>query len=101
MKRYIAALVAAAALAAAFIVPTGAAANNCAPYEGVSGAAAFESSPYGSMQNGNNTALRFGPGGRIAIPGQAGDHANESAAVSDYSTGGSGGIVSPPAATCD
>jgi hypothetical protein len=76
----------------------GASANNPVPYEGVSGAAAFENSPYGSVQNSNNTQLRFGPGGRIAIPGQAGDHANGSSAVAPYSTGGSGGIVNPPSA---
>jgi hypothetical protein len=97
MNKCIAVVVAAAALAVALVVPAGASACNDTVYEHVSNAAAFEPSPYGSVQNKNNTALRFGPGGRIAIPGQAGDHASDNSAVSDYSTGGSGAIVNPQA----
>lgn len=65
-------------------------------YNGVSNSPAFEPSPYGSLQNANNTELRFGPGGGIAIPGQIPDSVSANAAVSPYTTGGSGGIVRPP-----
>lgn len=62
---------------------------------------AFEDSGMGSIQNSHNTALRFGSGGRVAIPGEGGSHANANAAVSEYDTGGSGGLVAPPGRTPD
>lgn len=71
------------------------------PYEAITSTGnngAFEPSPYGSVQNANNTALRFGPGGRIAIPGEGGQHANDMSAVALYSTGGSQSIVDPQGA---
>ncbi len=58
---------------------------------------AFQDSGRGSIENVHNKALRFGKGGRIAIPGNIPDDINDNSAVSPYSGKGSGGIVAPPA----
>jgi hypothetical protein len=98
MKKYVAAAAAVVALA----IPATASAKNCTPVNAIGENPAFQDSGMGSIENANNTELRFGYGGRIAIPGEAGDHANESSAVSPYSAGGSGGIVDPnPGVACD
>ena len=70
---------------------------NASPYEAISSQnnPAFEKSGRNSIQNANNTELRFGKGGRIAIPGNGAGNASENSAVSPYSVGGSGGIVNP------
>jgi hypothetical protein len=101
MKKYIAAVAAASALAAALIVPAGASANNTTAVNAIGENPAFVASGCGSIENVHNTALRFGDGGRIAIPGEGGNHANEISAVEEYNvacSGGEkcGGIVNPP-----
>jgi hypothetical protein len=100
MKKYIAVLVAAGALAAALIVPTGAAATPSA------NSPVFEDSGCGSVQNIHNDALRFSTDGSdaIAIPGtgNAGDKVSENAAVTSVYSGCKGydqGIVHPPGYT--
>jgi hypothetical protein len=93
-KKYIVAGIVAMLMVAATAVPALAA----GPYNAITSNGsnpAFEQSGLGSIQNKNNTELRFGKGGRIAIPGEAGDHANSNSAVAPYSAGGSGGIVDP------
>ena len=71
------------------------------PYDAITSTgnnAAFEPSPYNSIQNEYNTALRFGPGGRIAIPGAGGQYSNDNSVVAPYTTGGSQSIVNPQGA---
>lgn len=56
---------------------------------------AWEQSGRGSIQNVNNNALRFGKGGRIAIPGEGGQHSDENSVVEPWSGSGSQSIVDP------
>ena len=55
----------------------------------------WSDSGFGSIKNDNNDKVRFGYDGRIAIPGGAGDVANDNSAVSPWTTLDSGGIVDP------
>jgi hypothetical protein len=59
---------------------------------------AFVPSGRGSQMNMYNEALRFGQGGRIAIPGEGGQHSSENSSVAPYSTEGSQSIVDPQGA---
>ena len=56
---------------------------------------AFVDSGHGSIENMNNTELRFGSGGRIAIPGEGGQYSSDSSVVAPYGTLGSPSIVDP------
>jgi hypothetical protein len=101
MKKYIAIVAAAGALAAALIIPAGAS------------AAPSENSPVwttgcGSIKNEHNEALRFSTNGTdaIAIPGtgkgEAGEKIPENSAVTSVYSGCLGleqGIVHPPGYT--
>lgn len=56
---------------------------------------AFEDSGLGSIQNVHNNQLRFGEGGRVAIPGEAGLHADSNSVVEGYNVRGSVSIIAP------
>ncbi len=70
---------------------------SASPYEAISESnnPVFVDSGMGSLENSNHPQLRFGSGGRIAILGQGGQHADENSAVAPYSTKGSNSIVDP------
>lgn len=64
------------------------------PYDVISNPA-FQPSGRGSIENVHNPALRFGSGGRLAIPGEGGQHASDNSVVAPYNVGGSQSIVAP------
>jgi hypothetical protein len=97
MKKYIAVLAAASALAAALVIPAGASAvpSDKSP--------AFQNSGCSSVENIHNDALRFSTNNTnaIAIPGNP-ENASENAAVYGTYSGCHGydqGIVHPPGYT--
>lgn len=77
-------------------LPNQATTNATNPYTVLNKSPAFVNSGINSLQNMYNPQLRFGAGGRIAIPGNGAGNANPNSAVSPYGVGGSGGIVAPP-----
>jgi hypothetical protein len=102
MKKYIAVVVSAGALAAALIVPAGASATPSESSPAFAPTTTLPCPKSGSVANVHNEALRFSTdtSNAIAIPGVAGEHANENSAVSPYGGAcGTGGIVHPPGYT--
>ncbi|PQO22052.1 hypothetical protein C2I36_15000 [Rhodobacteraceae bacterium WD3A24] len=74
--------------AAALMMGGAAFADGANPYDQIGDDnPAFSETDNNSIENDNNPGLRFGSGGGVVVPGNAGENANDNSVVDEHSTG--------------